>query len=259
MRVHLLATGGALTGARRGNTSLAVTSTSHSLLIDCSGNPAQLLERAGVEWTSLEAVLLTHRHPDHLYGLPSLVLSLFLATRESGRPPLRLLGPPTALEAARKLLEAVELLDEPDLIELHFEPLPLERHRAEVGDLQLETFPVVHRDLEALGLKVEPAGEPGRALVHSGDTELCDAVVEASADAALVTHECSVLEAGERVEGHTSIDQIDELAARSNAAKIALVHLPPIAPIAEGRLRRGLKQRHGGRVIIADDGDRLEL
>ena len=77
----------------------------------CSAN------RAGVDMAHVRAVVLTHRHADHLYGLPMLVQGLWLSGRETALP---IYGPAEALSVARELLELFDLVERPDMFILEW-------------------------------------------------------------------------------------------------------------------------------------------
>jgi ribonuclease Z len=254
MKVHLLGSGSALVTERRGNTMLAVSAGATSMLVDCSGTPVRALLGAGIDLRSLSDVVLTHHHPDHLYGLVSLVHELYIGSRRIPRGPLRLLGPARAIETASRLLDAAGLghVSERGL-ELRLELLPLAPQTTGIGELAVTTFPVAHT-VPALGVKVAMAAEPARSFVYSGDTAPIDSVLEASQGAALLFHECTSFSDADALPGHTTLSQIAALAGGTTAQRIVLVHIPPVAPVDEGAVRRELMRTFGGRVVLGDDG-----
>ena len=56
-----------------------------AILVECGGSPLHKLARLGVGLEELHAVILSHQHPDHIYGLPALVQGLWLGGREPPR------------------------------------------------------------------------------------------------------------------------------------------------------------------------------
>ncbi len=258
MKVHLLGTSGALASARRGNTSLAAATGRTTLLIECSGNPGHQLLRAGLDLYGLEHVLISHLHTDHLYGLPSLIHQIYIGNLPVGRGPLTIWGPESALKTAERLLEALGLRRRRNLFEIRLSPLPREVHTMTLGDLEVTTFPVDHGSVPALGVRVEPAGEPGRSVVYSSDTGPCAGVVEQSREAAWLLHECSFV-SGEGMRGHTSLGQLGDLLRETPVPRVVLVHLPPMTTGEEARVGDELRRDHGERVVLGEDGMVVEV
>src|SRR5512141_407849 len=100
----LLGTGAALSDAHRENTYLVVQGEQTSILVDCAGSPIQRLLKARVPLDSIDHVILTHHHPDHIHGLPVLLLDLWLAKRKKT---LHIYGLAETLRAAKAILSAV--------------------------------------------------------------------------------------------------------------------------------------------------------
>ncbi len=78
----ILGTGGATATDKRDNTSFFIKSGDDRILIDCPGSIVHKLKKAGERPDEINLLLLTHIHPDHIYGLPSLVHSLMLIEKE---------------------------------------------------------------------------------------------------------------------------------------------------------------------------------
>ena len=76
MHFAFLGTSGALASLRRDSTALVFVGHDDVVLVDCGGSPLQKLLLAAVDPRHLALVIITHLHPDHAYGLPSLVQSL---------------------------------------------------------------------------------------------------------------------------------------------------------------------------------------
>ena len=257
MRVWFLGTGGAISGARRGNTSLAV-SADVTALVDCSGNPAQALQRCGADWRSVEHVLLTHEHADHLCGLPSLVHALYVDARPHGRGPLQLWGPEGALEAARGLLAAVGLDGREDLFEIGYHPVAGGRQRIELSGLEVTAFAVDHGQVPTVGYRIGTRRDPRAGQTSSAATQPSAAVVEHSRGCRLLVHECSCFERP-HMPGHTTLDQLGAIVERTDVERVLLVHLPPASERDEAAVRQRLQAEFGERVALAEDGLGLAL
>jgi ribonuclease BN (tRNA processing enzyme) len=89
----LLGTAGApMPVAGRGGISSAVVVDGRVFVVDCGRGSPSAFAGAGLDFTRLEAVFLTHMHADHIGDLPGLILYPW-GVRGSC-PPIRVYGPP---------------------------------------------------------------------------------------------------------------------------------------------------------------------
>jgi ribonuclease Z len=190
-----------------------------AVLVDCGGSSLHKLARVGVDVEAVHAVVLTHRHADHLYGLPMLVQGLWLGGRED---PLPVHGPVETLEVARRLLELFDLAERQDMFALEWHPVPLREGRRvlEVQGVQIIAAPVVHGQVQTLALRFENTIS-GRSIVYSADTEPCPALVRLALGADLLIHEAT----GDHV-GHSTPAEAAECAREAGVARLALIHYP---------------------------------
>ena len=221
-----------------------------AVLIDCGGSPLYKLARVGVEMASIQAVVLTHHHADHIYGLPLLIQGLWLGGRED---PLPIYGPTEALNIARSLLEMFNLAERADMFSLEWQPVLLREHQRvlEVERVRIIATPVRHRGMQALAFRFENT-ETGRVIVYSGDTEPCPALIRLAFGADLLIHEAS----GE-YPGHSSPAQAAEVARAAGVEKLALTHYP-VRDVNLEAWRRAASE-FPGPVSLARDGDRYPL
>lgn len=97
-----LGTGSAIPSTTRNTAALcAVLSNGTCILLDCGeGTQQQLMKCSSVKLTRIEAILITHLHGDHCFGLPGLLCTLGSCGRTA---PLTIVGPP----ALSSMLEAM--------------------------------------------------------------------------------------------------------------------------------------------------------
>ena len=230
--------------------SLALCGPDWAVLVDCGGSPLHKLAQYGAEPEAVRAVILTHQHADHIYGLPILVQGLWLGGRE---PALPIYGPAQALDRARQVLELFTLAGREGMFEIEWRPLPLrEGHRVlAVDDVQIIASPVEHRISDTLALRFENRAT-GRVIAYSADTEPCPAMVRLAAGADLLIHEAT----GEH-DGHSSPAEAAEIAREAGAVELALIHYPVRDTDLEGWLAQAAG--FGGPARLARDGDTYPL
>jgi len=198
------------------NTYLALEGQQSTLLIDCAGSPLLKLQLAGIEPSGLEYVVFTHRHPDHMYGLPILLLGLWL---QRHRKRLRIVAEAESLLTAQALLELFHPEEWPGFqAPLYCEvALTGETVALELPDLLITASPTEHI-VPSMALKMVNKGT-GRAVVYSSDTAPCESVVRLARGADVLIHEAS----GEFM-GHSTPAQAAQTAERAGVGKLYLIH-----------------------------------
>jgi ribonuclease Z len=253
-QVILLGTGAAFSDPRREHTYLAVQGKNESILIDCGGGPVQRLGRAGVALDSIDHLIVTHHHPDHIYGVPVLLLALWLAGRKQV---LHIHGLPRTLRAVRSIMHAFEW----------------ERWR-QSGFFPVEYHPVVTRSISlqivtpefsvstTQGQHLLPtiatrvvSSQSGKSVVYSSDTEVCESIVEIARGADILFHEATT--PVKSTAGHSSARQAGAQARRAQAKKLVLVHLP--AGGDDGDIRDQARRSFQGPVVVGRDWARFRF
>ncbi|MFC0337385.1 RNAse Z [Kushneria avicenniae] len=108
-------------------------------LIDCGEGTQYQLMRTPLSLARLEAVLITHIHADHCYGLPGLLASASMAGR---RAPLTLVGPPAVREYIEAMKATTGLFFDFELI--HVEASTLVEAPLSLADVTVRATPLSH-------------------------------------------------------------------------------------------------------------------
>ncbi len=219
MTLYLLGTGAAVSDAHRTTTMLAVEEAGALLLIDCGGDAVQRMLACGLDPLAIEAVVLTHEHPDHIGGFPLLMEKLWLLGR---RTPLPIYGPAAALSVARTVFDAYDTASWDGLPAREWHEVALEEDAPvfESVAFRVTATPVVH-PVPTLGLRIE--GASGSVLAYSCDTAKSDHVVRLAREADLLVHEAT----GSQPGVHASPEEAADVAAQAGVYRLVLVHLPP--------------------------------
>lgn len=134
----LLGTGGMMPLPDRWLTSLLVRHNGRMILIDCGEGTQIPLKMAGWGFKTLDALLFTHYHADHIAGLPGLLLTL----GNSGRAePLTLMGPP----GLTKVVAGLTVISPELPFELRIIELPEDDScETGMGEVEIKSLPVDH-------------------------------------------------------------------------------------------------------------------
>lgn len=224
MHFTFLGSSGAVPALRRDTTSIVFVGEGDAVLVDCGGSPTQKLLLAGVEPAALSRVVITHIHADHVYGLPSLVETLFLLGRKA---PLHLACREEHEAPLRALLGVFRQLERPEIFPIVWEPVPA-RERFPLDDLgrfAITASPNAHGRMPNMAVRFQAPGGP--AVVYSSDTEPCEAVVTLARGAHTLIHEATYSErrTEKRIGVHSTAAEAGEIAARAGVSRLILAHI----------------------------------
>jgi len=249
-KLIFLGTSNAIPDERHDNTHLAIVTEKRRVLIDCGNNPIIRLKQAALELCDLTDLVLTHFHPDHVGGVPLLLMDSWLMGRTK---PLEIYGFDSTLDRINKMMDFYEWRSWPNFYPVKFHSVP-ERELAPVlssPEFHMYASPV-HHILPTMGLRIE-FSMTGKAAAFSCDTEPCEAVVRLGKRADVLIHEATGV-----TFGHTSAAQAGEIAQKAEAKSLYLIHyrtgdFDPRSLIDEAR------QNYHGPVYLAEDFMELEL
>jgi len=211
------------------NTYLVVARGEKYWLVDCADSPLARIQQAGLDPLGAQGVIITHFHPDHVYGLPAFLLGLFLFGLEHKRPrkmPLPIFARPEVLER----VQAMMALHDPQSLEGMY-PLIYHPVAPEMGvliakddDFEITAAPTRH-SVPSLAVRFALPGL-ARAFVYSSDTGPSPEVEELARGATLLFHEAT----GTAMSGHSSPAEAGALAARAGVARLVLIHYNQAPP-----------------------------
>ena len=271
----VLGSGGAYENPARFGPALAVGVGEHVVLVDAGRGVAEGLRRARIPVSQPGAVLLSSLLPENAVGLDDLSTARF---RDRRAKPLRVIGPPGTRALVRALSEA-----HAGAIAVLAAELGLPREGAAfeaeeiaeewtggAGDLVLRAAPLGGGPFPALAWRLD-AAERSVAVVSTAFASERAAALARGAKAlvagAVLSEAVSVaLEAGvpdsARIEREAalllSLDDAARLAARAGVGRLVLVRLQP-PPLFHFQFERAAAEGYAGEVVVAEDGDEIEL
>jgi len=234
------------------------------------------LAEAGIAPASLDAVLLTHHHSDHISGIPDLVFCAWLARPRSTN--LRFVAPTgPATRFLQRMLEPYEedlsvraahtgrAFPAPEIEGFVAASEPVEVLRA--GPVRVLSRLVHHQPVEpAVAYRIET---PDGVVVVSGDTRVCDEVEDFARGCDVLVHEAFRLEdfverSGDetaRVIGdyHAETVALGAMAGRAEPAMLMLTHMTPSprTPADKAAFESDIRAGgYDGPLTVCDDLDR---
>lgn len=242
--LHLLGTGAAFSDAGRTTTMLAICSDRSSVVIDCGGDVVQRLLAQNIDLGTIDAVIVTHEHADHVSGFPLMMERLWLAGRDRA---LDVYGIASAVAQVRRIHDAFDVSQWPGYPEIRYHVI---EHVPAAVVLECENWRVLStpgdHPVPVVALRVEDL-VGGGVLTYSCDTERSQGVERLAAESDILVHEATG--AGP---GHSSATDAAGVATRAGARKLVLVH---IAPHADDDGQLGEEARRGfPHAVVGVDG-----
>ena len=249
-KVIILGSSNAVPSIDHENTHMVIIGMERTILVDCVSNPIVRLEQAGVDFNDLTDIVITHFHPDHVSGVPLLLMDMWLMGRTK---PINIYGLHYTLDRLEDLMGFYGWAEWPNFFSVGFFRLP-ESEMAFVMDneeFKIQSSPV-HHIIPTIGLRVE-CKHSGRVMAYSCDTEPCEQTVRLAGGADILIHE-----AGGASYGHSSAEQAGEIATKAEVGKLYLIHYPT-GRFAKGNLKEEAGKSYLGDVMVATDFMTIEI
>ncbi len=120
-KLIFLGTSNAISDENHENTHMVLVGESRTVLIDCPNSPIMRFQNASVDFTRLSDLILTHFHPDHVSGVPQLLMNMWLMGRHQ---PLNIHGLQHTLDRIENLMGLYGWSEWPDFFPVAFHRLP---------------------------------------------------------------------------------------------------------------------------------------
>jgi ribonuclease Z len=289
LHVGLCGAGAPMAAADRGGPCVVVIAGKRMFVVDAGTGGVRTLTRMGLQPGSVERVLLTHYHSDHIDGLGEMMLQRWVGGANA--TPLPVHGP-AGVEAVVEGFNIAYATDKGYRVAHHGEAIapssgfggtavPFELDVAgnaivlNEGGLTIEAFKVEHAPVEpSVGYRIT---YKGRTAVISGDTKKSAAVEQRATGVDLLVHEAlspklvgligdAAGKAGRKniakiahdiLDYHTTPEEAAEVAAGAKVKALLLYHIVPPLPLSalEGPFLGRARGIFSGPLHVGRDGD----
>lgn len=252
MRVTVLGAGTAIPAARHSPAGIYVNTGREHLLFDAGPGTAQRLQAAGISLFALDRIFLTHYHLDHCLDLASILFALRIPRPDSARTkPLTVYGPPGLARLSRRLNQAFHGWLTPRGYALRLKELR-DGAAVRITGGTVSARRMTH-SAPALGYRLDVGR---KRLAYSGDTDVCEAVVDLGRDTHALILECSMTDE-RRISGHLTPTVCGRIAEQANCRHLVLTHFYPVFKGYD--IRQRVRRHFRGRVTLARDFTTLTI
>ena len=192
-----------------------------NLVLDLGNGALGALQRH-IDPLAIDAVVLSHLHPDHCLDLCGLYVIQKYSLAVGHRTRIPVYGP---WGTAERMARAYDMLP-PDDMHREFDfRVVVDRAAFRIGPFSVTPHRVDH-PTEAYGIRVEADGE---VLAYSGDTDICDGLNPLFHNATLALADSAFVDGRDAARGvHLSGSRAAQAAvAAGGVQRLMLTHLPP--------------------------------
>jgi ribonuclease Z len=255
--ICFLGTGGSVATVDRDNTSFLVRHADDLILVDCPGSIVQKVKKLDLEPAEIRSILVTHIHPDHVYGLPSFIHSLMLTECV-----VDLYGSRLTIDFCRRFLDLFHLLENKIKCRVRFLPLD-PGQEFDLGDsVRCLAIKVPHNESSlAFGFHFNNSG---KRLFYSGDTPVHPPFLKEAAEADFLVHDCSApsrifKEFPSLQNMHTHALDLGKYAQQAGVKSMIPCHFFGEIDFTIGEVEQEIREYYRGKLIIPEDFIRIEL
>lgn len=213
MKVIFLGNGEAF-DERYPNHSHLVLSDKTALMLDCGDSAVRSIWKYTKDHSLIDVLYITHRHSDHLFGIPALLGRMLEEERKKD----------LTIICSEQIKTDIERLTEHAYFGITSYGFEIKFIIAEDGkeiqfnDLKLTFAKTLHTAYN-LAVRIDD----GKNIVcYSGDGPFDEATEKIYKDADILMHECYMFD--QRIKGHVAAVDVFEMAKRNNVKCLALAH-----------------------------------
>jgi ribonuclease BN (tRNA processing enzyme) len=248
MRLHVLGSSGGYAREDNPCTGFVLEAAEARLWIDAGHGTFSALRRV-VDFRRLDAVVLSHVHPDHCVDLYGLHVALLWGEGQGVRLPLY--APP----GSREVLIPLLFEDGAKKFDAAFDYRVIEEGaEIEIAGVRASFLRTQH-PVHTLAMRLEAGGT---VLAYSSDTGPETDLASLAQGCDLALFEATFQEAHQGAPVHISATEAAERAVRAGAGRLALTHFwPPLDP--QVSLREATEAAGGLPVVNAEPGCVLDI
>jgi ribonuclease Z len=258
-KVYFLGTAAAVASKDRDNTSLLLEEARERILIDTPGSLLVKLAKLNIDYRKITDIFITHSHPDHIYGLASL-----LHSRYNLNDQIRIFAHPDTINLVRNIRRLFKLQDTNKFPKIIYKKIsPVENEPFYDSKYILAWAFRVRHGRDSLGLKFF-FKKNKVSLVYSSDTARSKYLIEFARDCDYLIHDCFAPERFFRKypklnSMHTSSLSLGKIARELYPRVVIPIHFTSEVRYSFRNIIKEINKNFKGRIVLPKDLEILKL
>ena len=227
--------------------------TDQSIILDFGPRTLMNLIKTGVDRHRITHILFSHFHADHFSDFITFFFDAVIYAKYGGghRPGMTLIGPKGTIRLLQSIMKSFPSFSSAPF-RVTFKEVSTKPFR--IGETRIVPKPVVHvPDLSSVGYRIEYRG---KAVVYSGDTQYCDALIRLCTEADVAVLDCS-FPANKPGPAHLHAGQCGQVAKEAGVGQLVLSHFYPVADRYDVKAQAG--EQYEGKIWKGNDLLTLKL
>ncbi len=242
MKLIILGSGTCVPSLKRSAPGYYLEAENRKILIDCGSGTILQLEKLGKSYKDIDAVFITHPHPDHIAGLMPLIHALLATPLFKREKTLSLIGPKGFKAFYQKCIASI--LGFPRTFSIQIIEI---ENKMDYPPFHVLAAKTIHSE-NSIAFRFE---YKNKSIVITGDADYDNGIIELSKNSDILIADCSFPESM-KVSGHMTPQECGLVAKKAGVKKLVLSHLHTLPFPDECRLEE-CRQVFKGDVILAED------
>ncbi len=242
MKFIVLGSGTCVPSLKRNAPGYYLEADGFQLLIDCGSGTLLQLEKAGKSYKDIDAIFITHTHPDHVSDLMPFQHALLATPGFVRGKDLSIVGP----RGVKKFYERciASIMRKPRTFDIEVIEI---MEKLDIGPLYVFSAKTVHSE-DSIAYRFE---YEGKSIVITGDCDFDKGIIELSRGADLLVIDCSYPDLL-KAPGHLTSKECGAVAKSANVRRLILSHIYP-SPYPDTERLKECRAVFDGDVLLAED------
>ena len=247
MKLTVIGSGVLIPQTERGNSGYFLETEHHSILIDGGSGTLRKFPEFNLNYRKIDTICYSHLHPDHTMDLIPLLFAFKNDpnVKTQGRP-LQIIGPKGFQSFFDRMMDIFGQWVLPDDLEIKIKEVT--REKIALTDVNIMCSRTIHTD-HSVTFRFDDGA--GNDIFYSGDTTLCDELIESARGVKTLILECSAPDEMKQ-ENHLTPTECGKIAAETNSKKLVLTHFYP--EVLKTDILGTVSKYYKGNIEMAYDG-----